>query len=391
MGISTSPSVSVVSGYPDFIPQSSDEPLSTAGATGLSVRQGLFDILQEAIAIVNMDGIVCEWNLAMVQLSGITRDDALGCNFFALLPVDFEKNLAAQLLQVFLYQQTIEGEFTQRHAENEIFSFRYRVSNFDVEKSRGLAMISLVDKSDRDRLQRQLKKQEQLSMLGKLSSGIAYELAAPLDAICCTIEKMLGAIESSVDSEIEKGLNNILGEVYRISHLSNNIITLARNNAPSLMFLDLHELILQSITLLEQTLNRRPVCNVRFDSKPAPVLGDPILLQCVLQNLLKKAIDAAGDDAIPLLETSVDKPRHFVIRIEDRGVITTATAARIFEPSPLAGGFELGSGLGMFLSKRIIEAHKGKIKVEGQIGHGTVYTITLPTDVGCLTSSESAL
>jgi PAS domain S-box-containing protein len=337
------------------------------------------DVLQEAIVIIDKDCTVQEWNKSMSRLSGICKGEALGCSLFALLPADFRKNLAAPIHLAFSHRQSSEGEFSQRHAENEFFSFRYCVTCLEQEPTGSLVMISLIDKSDRDRLQRQLKKQEKLSLFGRLSSGIAYELAAPLDAICSAIDKMLGCVDKPAKGEIERGLHRILDEVYRISHLSNNIIALAHNEAPSLRYLDVHDVILESIAVLEHDLNRRPVCSLRFDRNTTLVAADPILLRCVLNNLLKSAIDAAGEDAVPLLETSSEKLQAVIIRIEDRGSASAAkNVRRIFEAPPRAQRFELGSELGMYLSKKIIEAHRGSIHAEGRAGRGTVYTITLP-------------
>lgn len=380
LGISTFPSASAVPRHFDLSLLSFETPSSAAQCVAPFAQPAWLDLLQEAIALVDFDGNVCEWNRAMAQLSGIARGEALGCKLFALLPADFEKNLAAHLLLAFLHGQSSDGEFSQRHAENEIFSFQYRIAKIDWEPSRERVMVSLIDKSDRDRLQRQLRKQEQFSTLGKLSSGIAYELAAPLDAICSAIDKMLGAAEETANGEIESGLHGILGEVYRIGHLTDNIIALAHSEAPSLMQVNVHALVLEAVALLEHHLNRRPVCNLRLHPNLTTVEGDPILLRCVLHNVLKNAVEAAGDDAVPLLEASGDQQSSVVIRIEDRGAESAAiTAQQVFERSPATRNFEVGSELGMFLSKKIVEAHKGEIKAEGQIGRGTVYTIILPT------------
>lgn len=318
----------------------------------------------------------------MAQLSGISRDEALGHKLFALLPADFEKNLAAHLVEAFCAPRIIEGEFSQRHEENEIFSFLYRVAKIDTDGLRGAVMVSLIDKSERDRLHRQLKKQSQFSTVGKLSSGIAGELATPLENICNTIDRMLVAKDPAPEA-LTKGLHRVLDEVYRISHLTNNIVALAQNDMSVRMPVNVHEIILECIEQLEQKWGRRPVCNVRLDCRAALVVGDPILLQCVMRNLLASAIEAAGDDAVPLIATMDEGVQSVIIRIEDRGAPGAAKAIQqIFTASTTAKNVELGSELGMFVAQKIIEAHKGEIKAEDYVGRGTVYTIALPATDG---------
>lgn len=326
----------------------------------------------------------------MANLSGIERSGAVGRKFFDLLPGDFERNLATPIHQAFSHQLACDGGFSLRYAENELFSFQYRVAKLGAEDSSGVVMVSLIDKSEHDRLLRKSKKQERLSLVGTLSSGIAHELADPLDAICEAINKMLASDGNSPGGYVEQGLHKILDEVHRISHLSNNFVALARHQAPSLTHLNLHDVIWEAVTVMEHNLNRRPVFSIRLGCNAAPVAGDPVLLRNMLTNLLKNAIEAAGDDAVPLLETSCPSAESIVIRIEDRGSIHATETNRIFEVPFQERKFELGSDMGLYLSKKIIEAHKGTISATRHSGRGMVYTIKLPLLVDFFIDEEIA-
>jgi signal transduction histidine kinase len=102
-----------------------------------------------------------------------------------------------------------------------------------------------------------------------------------------------------------------------------------------------------------------------------------------MRNLLASAIEAAGDDAVPLIATMDEGVQSVIIRIEDRGAPGAAKAIQqIFTASTTAKNVELGSELGMFVAQKIIEAHKGEIKAEDYVGRGTVYTIALPATDG---------
>jgi signal transduction histidine kinase len=210
-------------------------------------------------------------------------------------------------------------------------------------------------------------------------------------------------------------LHSIITEVYRISHLINNILTLSCNSASNSVQVNLNNLILEAISLLEHTLNRKIACTTMLLPDLPPVAGDPVLLHCVFQNILRYAVEASGEDAVPKIQTalgelpppvplfssSTDEPkngqarqnptpkdvdkkgkepsRQIIVRIEDRGPEMAPEAlAQLFEPFFTSKTFGIGVGLGLFISKRIIEFHRGQIQVSGESGRGTIFTIILP-------------
>lgn len=389
MDILTIPLDSVTAQYTDLSQSSFSSDAPSRTITGLSSEW--LDALQEAIALVDAGGRVRDWNKAMTHLSGVTKKDAIGRRLFTLLPADFEVNLAEPIRQAQSRQLPSEGEFTLRHADDELFTFQFRVAKPAAENPRGVVLVSLIDKSDRDRLRRKLKRQEQLSVIGMLSPGIAQELSRPLEAICATIDGMLASTSNPLDERIEQGLHHILDDVFRVRNLSHNMIALAHHQTPPPIFVDAHALIRETAALLEIHLNHRPVSNLRLANGAALIAGDPLMLRRVFSNLLKTAVDAAGDDAIPLLETSFDGTQSVVIRIEDRGFARTAKSARTVRgrqrPAQQAGP---GSAAAMFFNKRIIEAYQGTIKAEDHSSRGTVYTVTLPLQTDVFPDEEVA-
>jgi len=382
LGILTIPLDSVTAQYAELSQSSLPSDATYRTTAGLSGEW--LDALQEAIALVDAGGRVREWNKAMTHLSGVTKKDAVGRRLFTLLPADFEMNLAEPIRQAQSQQLPSEGAFTLRHADDELFTFQFRVVKPAAENPRGVVLVSLIDKSDRDRLRRKLKRQEQLSVIGLLLPGIAHELTGPLETICATIDGMLVSTSDPLNEKIEQGLHQIVDEVFRIRTLSNNMIALAHHQTPPPIFVDAHALLRETVALLEINLNRRPVCNLRLANGAALIAGDPLMLRRVFSNLLKTAVDAAGDDAIPLVETSFDGTQSVVIRIEDRGFARTAKSARmVMDRLRHAQPAVPGSEAAIFFNKRIIEAHQGTIKAEDHSSRGTVYTVTLPlqTDV----------
>jgi signal transduction histidine kinase len=238
-------------------------------------------------------------------------------------------------------------------------------------------------------------------LLGTLSAGIAQELTNPLEAICSRIDNIILLAGNIWDARLEDDLQSIITEVYRISYLVNNILTLSSHQAFKVAQVDINHLVPESITLLEHTLNRKIACAAALQDNLPPVSGDPVLLQTVLQNILRYAVEAAGDDAVPKIQTAVadlpqrggrqsrghsSKPakgnkkpsQQIVIKIEDRSaVMAPQILAQLFDPIASSKQFGIAVGLGLFISKKIVESHRGMLQVSSEPGRGTVFTITL--------------
>jgi signal transduction histidine kinase len=154
-------------------------------------------------------------------------------------------------------------------------------------------------------------------------------------------------------------------------------------------------LIPEALAMLEHTLNRQIACATALRENLPPVHGDPILLQSVLQNILRYAVEAAGDDAVPRIQTSLfthphakggvspktngkAAPQFVIMRIEDRGAMMPAPIlAQLLDPISCSQRFGIAVGLGLFISKKIIESHGGQMHVSNEPGHGTIFTIAL--------------
>jgi signal transduction histidine kinase len=378
------------------------------------------DTLQDAVSGVDEYFCVRYWNSPMARLTGVSREEALHRPLFSLLPRDFERHLAAGLKQLFhrygngKASDILEGKFSQSHGNSEFMDFSYRMRVLPTTANGELAIITLRTASERrSRLLRQ-DQPDQYGILGKLSAGIVQELADPLDAICSKIDNILALAGNSWDQRLDGELRSITTEVYRISYLVNNILTLSNSDSSHLTQVDVNNLILEAITFWEHTLNRKLNFTANLQDDLPLIAGDAVLLQSVFQNLLRYAVEAAGEDAVPRIQTSLakpqpvaispssaeaptnghpgrnpqhkhvaqgdkDSPQQVIIRIEDRGAeMSSEILAQLFEPLFASQKFGIGVGLGLFIGKKIIESHNGRIQIDRAPSRGTIFTITLP-------------
>ncbi|MDZ7363878.1 MAG: ATP-binding protein [candidate division KSB1 bacterium] len=359
------------------------------------------DAMQEAVGGVDEYLCVKYWNTPMAKLTGVTAGEAMHRPLFSLLPRDFERHLESGLRHLFNqralgqghHSEIIAGEFSQRHGDSEFFDFSYRMRVLPTNGNRGVAIITL--RPAQEGRQRRKEQRDLFGLLGQLSARIAGELAEPLNTICSKIDNIVALAGNHWSENLEGELHGIITEVYRLSHLANNILTMSSHAASSSAPVDVNQLIPEAIGFLEHTLNRRIACVTALHEGLPPVQGDPILMQSVLQNILRYAVEASGEDAVPRIQTGLfappatgvvpskangkaAAPHGILIRIEDRGAeIAPEILAKLFDPIACSKQFGIAIGLGLFISKKIVESHGGQLRVNSAPGRGTIFTIAL--------------
>ena len=361
------------------------EPQSTAPLNHLLSDKELFliDQMQEAVCMLTRSFQVVCWNTAMEQLSGVERGDAVGKYLFNLLPTSFYEQLREKLVATFEKKGVENGEFYQTHNGSERFVFQYRVSWYDSQTndSHGLVLLSLLDVTDRFRLQNEREKQEHFATLSALSVNVAQELAAPLDEICLLVDRLLTHLRGVLgEANFHKHLNGIISQVYRISYLSHNLVALTQQGTSVFVPLHLNELILDTLDSWEHEGNSRPIVNLQIDEHLPAVAGDPLLMQSAIQMLTKISLEFAGEDAVPRITTTYLPAENTVkIIFENRGPnIPNHDLEHLFEWYYGNTIISPGSSLGLFISKKAIEAQRGTFKISSMENQGTIFEISFP-------------
>jgi signal transduction histidine kinase len=185
----------------------------------------------------------------------------------------------------------------------------------------------------------------------------------------------------------DKALERILSAGTRAAKITASVLSMARNRSARFEPLDVHLLVEDVLVLLEREMMKYRV-QVEREFAPVPrVSANPGQLQQVLLNLLVNARQAMPSGGRLILRLSHDEPAGFVdLMVRDTGCgMTPDVLRRIFEPrfSTKAGPDETGkggSGLGLTACREIVEAHRGRIRVESAPGKGTAITVRLPAE-----------
>lgn len=192
----------------------------------------------------------------------------------------------------------------------------------------------------------------------------------------------------------DKALERILSAGTRAAKITASVLSMSRNRSSRFEPLDLHVLVEDVLVLLEREMMKYRV-QVEREFAPVPrVSANPGQLQQVLLNLMVNARQAMPEGGRLILRLSHDEPTGFVdLMVRDMGSgMPPEVLRRIFEPrfSTKSGPDETGkggSGLGLTACREIVEAHRGRIRVESAPGKGTAVTVRLPADVAARRSA----
>ena len=231
-------------------------------------------------------------------------------------------------------------------------------------------------------LQQQLAHAQRLTALGELVGTTAHEFNNVLTSV---INYAKLGLRHKDQATRDKAFEKILAAGQRAAKITSGILGMARNRSGGQEPTDLGCLIDDTLVLLGRELNKYRIhVDKHFDPVPkAMVNGNQI--QQILVNLLINARQAMPDGGTVQIRLSHDPQAGTVdILVRDTGCgIPPDKLRRIFDPffstksGPDASG-KGGTGLGLSMCRNIIEAHRGRIRVESTVGKGTAFTIKLP-------------
>jgi signal transduction histidine kinase len=234
-------------------------------------------------------------------------------------------------------------------------------------------------RESREEIQRlyrtQMSRAEHLATLGELAAGLAHEIRNPLAGIAGVID-IIGR-DLPQTSPGRQVLQEVQQEILRIKNILSDLLDYARPRQPEFHAADLNATAERAVSLGRQQVLSRPIqIELVTGNDLASVEHDPAQIQQVLLNLLLNGIQALDGKGRVRVELA-SEGEFALLRVRDTGKgIAPEKLANIFRPFYTTKGG--GTGLGLSLSRRIVESHGGKIEVASTPGQGTEFTVRLP-------------
>ena len=222
--------------------------------------------------------------------------------------------------------------------------------------------------------QNELIRAERLAIIGEFATRIAHEIKNPLSGITVALEIMRGKAR---DEEQEHSITEVLKEVRRLDGILRELLQLSVPKEMDLREIDPNEVVERSIVLVRPRAEKKGVSMTVKHGASAPCRLDYEKCQQVLINLLINAIDSTepGRGTVSVETKSVHGSRQLPIPDDGSG-IPESESEKIFEP--FYSSKKQGTGLGLPISKKIIESHSGEITVSSEEGKGSLFTVIIP-------------
>jgi signal transduction histidine kinase/ligand-binding sensor domain-containing protein len=229
----------------------------------------------------------------------------------------------------------------------------------------------------------ELARVSRLTTLGELTTSIAHEVSQPLGAMVASAGACVRwlAADPPEMTEARTALDNIVADGKRAREVIGRIRALTKRQAPRADLLDLNREILDVLELTERELRGHDiVLETKLDSTLPQVKADRVQLQQVLLNLILNAIEAmsaVNDRRRKLTIVSAQDTGGVVVEVRDSGIgLEQDRAERVFEAFYTTK--PEGLGIGLSISRSIVEAHGGRLRAAPNQPHGAVFGFSLP-------------
>ncbi len=230
------------------------------------------------------------------------------------------------------------------------------------------------------RIQGQLVRAGKMVALGELAAGVAHEINNPLTGVLTFSSLMLKKVDEA--HPWKKDLENIVQQTTRCRNIVRGLLDFARQRKPDKKQWDIHTIIDQTVTLVENQARFQNIkINKEFRKDMPSLFIDADQLQQVFMNIIINAADAmAGDGGALTIKTSVENGIAEVSFTDTGCGMSEEHLSKLFAPFFTTKEVGKGTGLGLAISYGIVQSHNGDIDVESEVGKGSTFRIKLPID-----------
>jgi PAS domain S-box-containing protein len=358
--------------------------------------RGVINTVPAYVWSASPDGALEFVNERLLKFVGLPSNDILGWKWESIVHSDDRARFVPRWRAALKDGQPFESEIRLRRADGQHRWFFLRIVPVRDESGRiakwygsGIEIEDLKRaEEERERL-RQLQSElahiHRVTTMAELAASIAHEINQPISAVTTnanTSLRWLGREQPDIE-EARAAIWRIIQNVTRASDIISRIRVLFKKGEQQRECVDVNEVIGEIISLTLSEAGRHPI-SIHTDLAPElpHVMADRVQLQQVFMNLVRNGIDAineadmAGDLTIKSERNSLDQ---LLISIRDTGIgLPPERAGKIFDAFFTTKS--QGTGMGLSISRSIIESHGGRLWATGNPDRGTTFQFTLPIE-----------
>ncbi|RWA68088.1 PAS domain S-box protein [Mesorhizobium sp.] len=354
--------------------------------------RSILDTVPDATVVIDEKGLITSFSAAAVRQFGYTEAEVLNHNVRFLMPEPYQGEHDSYIQRYLTTGEKriigVDRVVVGRRKDGSTFPMKLSVGEMRSPAGRFFTgfIRDLTEREESEErlqeLQSELARLARLNELGEMASTLAHELNQPLSAIANYSQgcvRLVKALDDTTAGQLGEALQEIAKQSLRaggiIRHLREFVTRGETEKSPE----DVRKLIEEAGALALVGSREQGVRSVfEFGPDAEEVLVDRVQIQQVLINLIRNAMEAMRESARrELVVRTARDDGHMLIEVADTGPgISDEIAANLFQPFVTSKAS--GMGIGLSISKRIIEAHGGKIAARRNGNGGATFKLSLP-------------
>jgi PAS domain S-box-containing protein len=341
----------------------------------------------DAIASKDLNGIVTSWNRSAERLFGYKAEEIIGKPIMLIIPPELHQDENKILDKIRRGEKIEHFETIRLHKNGQRIDVSVTISPMKDDHGRVMGAAKIVrDITEKKKVDRALRVTEKLAAAGRLAATVAHEINNPLEAVTNLV--YLAKVDAHNTERVMQYLEIAGRELDRVAHITRQTLGFYRDtSSPSR--LSVTRILDDLLSLYERRFESRKISVVKEydgDIEITALVGE---LRQAFSNLIGNAIDAmpsGGKLAIKATQTHAWNDAHrpgVRITILDTGHgVEQQHRKNLFQPF-FTTKEDVGTGLGLWITRSIVEKHGGTIRVKSRTGpddHGTAFSIFLPLD-----------
>ncbi len=354
--------------------------------------RSVLDTVPDATIVIDERGVIQSFNAVAERLFGHREAAVIGQNVSMLMPTPFREEhdgyiahyLTTGEKRIIGIDRVVTG---QRH-DGSTFPMKLEVGEVRTGERRFFTgfVNDLTERQATERqleeLQSELARLSRLTAMGEMASTLAHEINQPLSAIANYLQgcgRLLQGIEHPSVHKIKDALGETTKQTLRAGQIIRQLREFVARGETEKRPENINKLVEEASALALVGAKEQGVKTIfRFDTRVGPVLVEKVQIQQVLLNLIRNAVEAMhGCERKELLvNTALSEDGMVEVSVTDTGCgLAEEILPRLFQPFVTTK--PAGMGVGLSISKRIIEAHGGEMWAEANPAGGTLFRFTL--------------
>jgi two-component system sensor kinase FixL len=365
--------------------------------------KSVLDTVPDATVVINDRGIIQSFNAAAERLFGHQEAAVIGQNVSVLMPTPQREEHDGYIARYLATGEKriigIDRVVTGQRKDGSTFPMKLEVAEMRSGDRRFFTgfIRDLTERQTTERrleeLQSEMARLSRLTAMGEMASTLAHEINQPLSAIANYLQgcgRLIKGVEHPDARKIQDALAETTNQTLRAGQIIRQLREFVARGETEKRPENVNKLIEETSALALVGAKEQGVKTIfHFDTRTGPVLVEKVQIQQVLLNLMRNAIEAM--QGCPrkelVVETALLDHGMVEVRVADTGSgLAEEVVPRLFQPfvTTKPGGM----GVGLSISKRIVEAHGGELRAEPNPGGGALFRFTLETS-GDLRGSDA--